>query len=96
MFTGDRAGFITGALVVIAASLAGFVAWNCIIDMLRPPWGWADRAARVITERLGSRLSSEERVRLYSLIRHHITAAGGMTKSELSIPSDVARRGGRQ
>jgi hypothetical protein len=77
MFAGEGAGLIAVALVVMAASLAGFVAWNCIIDMLRPPWGCADRAARAITQRLGSRLSREERGRLYALIYRHITAAGG-------------------
>jgi hypothetical protein len=76
MFAAEGAGLIAGALVVMAASLAGFVAWNAVMDMLRPPWAWADRAALAITQRLGSRLTREEQVRLYGLVHRLIISAG--------------------
>jgi hypothetical protein len=71
----EVSGPIAVSVVAMAISLAVFVAWNCAIDMRRPPGKWIDRAAQEIAQILGRRLPDQERVRLYDLLRRLIAGA---------------------
>ena len=72
MFTPlEPSGLMIAAAMVMAACLAFFVAWNCMIDMLRPPWALVDRAALAITQRLGTGLSPAEQERLQAELPRH-------------------------
>jgi hypothetical protein len=68
MFNEAQMTWVIASLVAIAAGQAFFLAWNCILDMLWPPWRLPERTARAITRQLGSGLSHEKQVRLYALV----------------------------
>ena len=65
----SASGLAAVALLAIAASLALFVVWNCVIDVypLRPRV--IERAARRIVERYGRRLAEPAKRRLFEEVR---------------------------
>jgi len=73
----DGPGVTVAALALVALSLFAFVAWNCVVDMLRPPHRWIDRAAHAVAERFGGRLPTEKRAKLRATVRSLIANAAG-------------------